>query len=713
MPDTTMPDALPCPSCGARNDAGASFCSACGASTMPHAQCPSCASLNPVGHKFCNRCGGSLERAGWAGDVATGGVVDGVWERAGDELIRRVDPEDARRFLGARTVRVPAGTVGVVLVDGVVERVLPPGERTTLGLFERIASFFLGRDRTAFYLVDQRPFPVPFVVQTRPGATGQTVKSQVLVTFTLPRGDHDALARFIANVLGPRPAFTAGDLYNLVRPDVVRVAQEALERAAAGDGELSYPDAEAAIRVGLAALVGPRYGLTVDATLAPLTRIVSLDLRLGTGAAPQVRPCPACKRELPASLRFCDGCGAKQPEPISGGGAPTLASPLFTADGQQVELELVVRVSGQHDDVGPALLAPALVGAAAAHLRMITFTALATPAGFAALEAALAAATASTLSGLGLTLAALAVIDARTKTGEWLLAARADLDRAREAVRVGHAWLEQRDGELDLEELTLTRVLRQQRLRRDHAFARDEEQVGDRERRDALAARQAALDVTAAERAGEVRAATNAVAHEQARREVAQASELRRARLTAELDELKARRDLDFADGERRKRLELELAAVAEAQQLDKLRAMAELDRAAVEQTHGHDLDKRRALTGLTPEQMIAVQAAELARTEGGGAAWANVLAQQHGADAERRHAEDTRAVYDRAMAAMADVARSRAEAAPVVAGGAGPVVTVAGASGGSAALTRACKACGATIKADAGFCGACGATQA
>ena len=99
-------------------------------------------------------------------------------------------------------------------------------------------------------------------------------------------------------------------------------------------------------------------------------------------------------------------------------------------------------------------------------------------------------------------------------------------------------------------------------------------------------------------------------------------------------------------------------------------------------------------------------------RTEGGGAAWANVLAQQHGADAERRHAEETRAVYEQAMAAMADVAKSRAEAAPVVAGGGAPVVTVAS-TGGSAALTKTCKKCNATLKADAGFCGACGSSQA
>ena len=708
-----MPDSSTCTKCGSANDAGASYCSACGASLAAQVHCPSCNSLNPLGNRFCTRCGGGLEHAGWAGPGEAGAIVDGVWERGGDELIRRVDPEDARRFLGTRTVRVPAGTVGVVLVDGVVERVLPPGERTTLGLFERIANFFLGRDRTAFYLVDQRPFPVPFVVQTRPGPSGQTVKSQVLATFTLPRGDHAALATFIAAVLGPRPAFSTGDLYNLVRPDVVRIAQDVLEReaAVAPGGQLSYPDAEAAIRTALAAAVGRRYGLTVDATLAPLTRIASRTLRLGTGAAPQVRPCAACRRELPVSLRFCDACGAKQPTFVVGGEAPTAATPLFTADGQQVELELVIRLQGQHDDFAPDTIAPALVGAAAAHLRDRPFAALAGAGGFTALEQAMTPATQDALAAHGLTLVALAVVDARTKTGDWLLSARADLERAREDVRLGLEWLEQRDTELDLEELTITRVLRDQRLRRDQAFARDEAAVADRERRDGLAARQAAVDVAAAQRDGATRAVIDGVEHDRQRRDLAFATEQRRTRVQAELDELKARRDLDFADVERRKRLELELAAVAEAQQLDKLRAMAEIDRATAAQDHAHDLEKRRALDGLTPEQMIAVQAAELARTDGGGAAWANVLAQRNSGDAERRHAEETRAVYDRAMAAMAEVASSRATAAPVVAGGA-PVVTVAGTTttGGPG---RACTACGAALKPDAAFCGACGASQA
>ena len=697
-----MSESTICSRCGTRDDASSSFCAACGASLAPQVHCPACNTLNALGQAFCTRCGGSLEHAGWnaAASAAPGAVIDGVWERGGDELIRRVDPEDARRFLGGRTVRVPAGTVGVVVVDGVVERVLPPGEQTSLGVFERIANFFLRRDRTAFYLVDQRPFPVPFVVTTRPSATGQALKSQVLVTFTLPKGDRTALASFLANVVGERPSYSMGELYNLLRPEVARIAQTALERAVAAAGgvaEVSYADAEVEIRRELAAIVGPRYGLTVDATLAPLTAIASVTLHLGTGPAPSVRPCVSCKHELPASLRFCDVCGAKQPAVIDSSAPASMATALFTADGQQVELDVVVRVSGQHDDFGPARIAPALVGAMAASLRDTPFAALTGAGGFTALEAAAKSPVAEALAGFGLALVAIAVVDARSKTGQWLLRARADLDRATEDVRLGLSWLEQRDHELDLEQLTLTRALRAQVQKRDAAFASDDATLGDRERRDGLAARAAVLDVSAAQRQGMTRAAADAVEHERQRREVAQAAELRRGKLDSELDEQA-----------RRKRLAIELEAAQDATQLDKLRALAAIDRETTALEHAQDLEKRTALRGLSPDEMIAVQAAELARTEGGGAAWASALAARGGAEQERRHAEETRAVYDQAMGAMADVAKSRAEAAPVVAGG-GPVVTIASTETGG----KGCTACGTLLRPGAKFCTACGATQA
>ena len=712
-----------CRSCGGRNDAGSSFCMACGANLSPQVHCPSCTTMNALGQRFCSRCGGTLEHAGWEANAlgaAAGAVVEGVWQRGDDELIRRVDPEDARQFLGTRTVRVPAGTVGVVLVDGVIDRVLGPGERTTLGLFERITNFFLQRERTAFYLVDQRPFPVPFVVRTRPDAEGRVVKSQVLVTFTLPRGDRNALASFIANVLGPRPAFTTGELYNLLRPEVARIAQDTLERAAA-TGDVSYPDAEVAIRRALTDVVGARYGLAVDATLAPLSAISSLTFHLGSGAAPKVRPCASCKSELPVSLKFCDRCGTKQPAVVDSTKPPTAESPLFTSDGQQIELDLVVRVQGTHDEFGPTRIAPALVGAVAAHLRDVTFTALTSAGGFAALEQSLAAVVTEGLRSFGLQLVAIAVVDSRSKTGEWVLAARADLDRAARDVKLGLAWMTQRDDELDLEELTLTRILRQQKLQRDQAFARDEAGMTDRERRDALGIRGAALDVAGAERDAATRAAKDALEHDQKRRDLASANELRHTKLETELAELRARRDLDLEGRKRSAELELQLSAAREAQQIDKMRAMAQIDRQTTALEQAHELAKRAQLAGLTPEGMIAMQAAELSRAEGGGAAWANALAQN--AEAARRHADETRALLerqqagtaalvDKAMGAMSEVARSRAEAAPVIAGaGAGPIVTIASAT--EAPPTKLCAACGTRSKADATFCGGCGASVA
>lgn len=655
-----------CARCGTKNDDGAKFCEACGASMAPQIHCPNCNTMNPLGRAFCTRCGGSLEHAGW-GDAPPepGAVIDGQWERSGDELIRRVDPEDARRFLGSRTVRVPAGTVGVVLADGVVERVLPPGERTSLSLFQRVASFFLGRERTAFYLVDQRPFPVPFVVRTRPSATGEVVKTQVMVTFLLPKGDRDALSQFIANVVRARTSVSTGELYNLLRPEVARIAQEVLERQAAA-GDISYPDAEAEIRRQLADAIGSRYGLYVDATLAPLTTVASVNLQLGTGPAPRTRACVKCRAEIPASMRFCDACGEKQPTVPSTTGNVDSTSALFTSDGQQVELDLVVRVSGQHDDFTPAKIAPALAQAAGAYLRTAAFTSLVGAGGFAALEQAMRAPAEQALAALGMQLQSLAVVDARSKTGQWVLSARADLERAAEDVRLGLSWLEQRDNELDLEQLTITRVLRQAQQRRDQAFANDASAVADKERREDLANRGTNMAIAAEQRAAAVDAA-------------------QRARRTAQVEG-------ELSEADKRKRHELELRRAEDEAQLAKLRGMAALEREGRTLEHEQEMAKRAGLKGLTPDEMIAMQAGELAKGQGGGAAWAAVLANR--GDVERRHAEEVKGVYEKAMESMAQVATSRAQA-PLVQTNVTP---------------RTCPACNAAMRPDAKFCPACGA---
>jgi len=690
-----MPHTAPCPRCQHPNDTGSRFCAECGASLAPEIHCPSCNTLNPLGNRFCIQCGSTLANAGWAGpeDAATGAVADGVWERGPGEFVRRVDPEDARRFLGNRSVRVPPGTVGVVVVDGSVDRVLPPGERTTLNLFERIGDFFLRRPgRSAFYLVDQRPIPIPFIVQSRAIGAGddgaRVVRTQVLVTFSLPRGDKAALGAFLTNVLGDKPGFGAAELHALLRPDVVRIAQESLERLATetarSDDELSFAEAEARIRKALQDQLGPRYGLTLDVSVAPLTTLASLSFHLGQVPAPRVRTCVACRHELPISLKFCDACGAKQPT-VTVPDDDQQGSALFTRDGQQLELDLIVRVQGQHEDFQPRSIEGALVGAAAAHLRDAAWAGLASASGFAALEAAMQGPASSALETHGLQLVSLSVVDVRTKTGQWLLSARADLERAKEDVNLGRDWLGQRDTEIDLEALTLQQALRKQSVERDAKLAEANAQLSDREAREDLANRANALEQAAIERGA---------ATDRQRADIRRTNEVDESSHQTTLQKQQLQREAD------RIALMQSVKDQDEQRQIEKLRAMAAIDRESSAAEHAQTLEKRRQLEALDADRMIAIQAAELAQSAG-GAAWAEALAARAGAAHEQRHNEQLGETYQRAMDAMAKVATSRAEGAPA------PVVAVQ-----SEPAMTACKACSAPLRVGAKFCGTCGTTQ-
>ncbi len=826
-------DSSPCPHCQRPNAAGSRFCTACGQNLEPVQFCAKCNARVPLSSAFCSQCGQDLG-ASPEGARAQGVVSEGQWLRPDGEFIRRVDPEDCRSFLGTRTLVVPAGTVGLVVVDGVLERVLPPGERTTITLFERIARFFHDLtsggprdDRTALFLVDQRPVPVPFAVTTRGSRDGRSLATQVLCTFHLPRGDKARMAAFLANVVGDRAGFAAQDLHDLLRPEVGRIATLRLEKLQEAE-RFSYPEAERAVRDALEDSLGPRYGLAVSVTLAPVAATVSFNVCLGTGRAPRVRACVGCARELPSALIFCDGCGARQPTAMAperacsacgssiadahgfctGCGAAftapsAAAQPLFSRDGEELEVDLVVRVVGANPDFRVEALHAALAGAAAAYVRTVDFGVLASASGFAGLAGAMQADLELALAAFGLNLGALDVLDLRTKHGAWLLGARADLGRAREALGLGRDWLQQRASELDLESLALAQSLAQQAVQREHrlaevreglvegrreaglrledSLARDTATLADRAAREGLADRAAAFDAAGARRDAsttletrraqrEVESADRAYGrdveveaqeHTQARRWSAAEHDagLERARLSLEAERTRQAIELDleraqaaaaaaraasgaaFDDHERRRRLDVETADREVARQTEKLRAMAELEREMAADDAKREQERIAALKGLDAKAALALQAVELAKSEG-GAAFADALARlaeaestaSRHADAERHASElrDLMATQARATegtlgaqlerltrlaeagtrgASESVVTGSLAAMAQVAASRAAPAATVAAVSVPSVETTP-CTACGAALRPGARFCGACGGAQ-
>jgi hypothetical protein len=665
-----------------------------------------------------------------------------------------------RTFLGSRSLRVPVGSVGVVLVDGVVSELLPPGRQTTLNLFERIAGFFTGADeRTAFFLVDLRPVPVPFTVKTRRDAGGTEIQTQVLASLALERGDRDGIARFIERVLGSKPSFTSADLFTLLRPEVTRVARAAIERLVAAD-DLNYAAAEAAIQRELGASIPADYGLGVSVRVSPLTSTLSFDLALGgQPAGADTRVCGSCGTTVPASLKFCDHCGHEQ--------SPMPQTPrLVTSDGQDVEIDLVVRVQGQHEAVDAEALRGPVTTAVSAYLRNSAWADLVSADGFRALELAAKAPLEISLSAHGLQLVLVSVIDLRSKTEAWVLGARADLARAESEMLVGRDWIAQHTEDLDLKELALELALsrqrqdRQQRLRerqlaRDEDFQADRAVLHDQTRRQELEDGAADLDVANAARsarvgssvddaerglARQVRSAertdergeqahaqaleTDEATHdadvervameleaEKARQDISLGSERATATAQDALEAERARRELEFEDTRRRADLDDTRADRAEDRQIEKLRAMTDLEKEMMTLEQEHQGRMRESLKGLDEREMIAIQATELAKTEGGGAAWANALAGQAAANELRgrledkdKHAEQmidvmeraanmaqgsaNQGVYEKSMDAMSTVASSRA--AP------GPAAT--------------CGSCGSPLRPGARFCGGCGA---
>lgn len=389
-----------CGHCGARNADGHQFCATCGKGLGP--TCGGCGAPRQPGARFCTGCGAKFEAP------ARSVVADGVWQRDPAEIARRVSRDELRSAFGGspldgwfagtlvgaavdalagQGVTVPPGSVGALVRDGAVVRVLPPGEQVTpRTLREALQDAWAGAARTSLVLVDRRPLAASL---SRTVATAQgAVDLELTATFTVP-ATPAALAAFADRVLGDRPALTGGELHTRLRAELEQAADDALR---GGDVRGAAAACQDALRRG--ALAGT--GLAVEVTAA----------RRGT------------------THRL----------------ALTLAD-LLTADAERVELDVVAEVQG---DRPPSKETAPWAAAAAAWLRGRPWAEVATADGFAALGEVLTGALAGHLAATGHTLDAVVVVDARAALAAATQQSRAALALAQAAARAALAEREAR-----------------------------------------------------------------------------------------------------------------------------------------------------------------------------------------------------------------------------------------------------------------------------
>ena len=163
-----MPSPVVCPACEHENRPEDRFCLSCGRALAANQPCKACGAALAVGAVFCTNCGARVQES----EVPAGpGIVSGgIWDKADGELVRRVTlREMSGRFdralrdegladaagggfwgflfqtgkqaveqLQNLHIQVPTGSIAVVMLDGQVTEILPPGRQTTLSFFKDI-----------------------------------------------------------------------------------------------------------------------------------------------------------------------------------------------------------------------------------------------------------------------------------------------------------------------------------------------------------------------------------------------------------------------------------------------------------------------------------------------------------------------------------------------------------------------------------------------
>jgi|GEM_PF-4375520 len=497
-----MANEISCSNCGKLNPVGTKFCGGCGTPTQASNDCPECNTSNKPDAKFCRACGFNLIEAKAAASKP-GTVVDGVWTRPPNEFARLVDYEDLNSaFKLENSIEIPKGSIGVLITGDTVSETLLPKSKITQGILDRFMSF-MGMEagtkkavdgNAAFYLLDCRPFALPFNVDVGGIDQRSDAKVRVVVYAQLSQSPDD-LSNFLIHTMKDKESFTNENVSRLLRPVVEANVQEIIKAQYDALGDFRPGGAQQALENVLNTVSQKqRYGFTfsTDVSVTGLTK--TLTIRLGKEAeAPAMKNCVECRAEMAYAKPFCGKCGAKQPvREMSGrpgdedGGQ---ARAIYTRDEQQIELDIDLVVYGKSiaklNQEEPHLI-NSLASSAARLLKAASFEEAASAEGFAALQVALQEAAEKTLSSVGLEVLKISVHDIRSKLGDWVLGARADMEHQKTQVQLGHEWLELGYSELELKELNSALVIKNQEADLSLAFRKDEANLADQEARKVL-----------------------------------------------------------------------------------------------------------------------------------------------------------------------------------------------------------------------------------
>lgn len=465
---------ISCPQCKFDSPFGTSFCGNCGFNLVAvtgSATCNTCGAGLKPNAKFCGSCGATVK----ATMGMTGSVQNGEWHRGDGEFVKRVDPDDMKSSWGGKSVKVPAGTICAVVKDGKVETIHQSGHKVAVGAIEGFFGWLSGGIDASFYLIDCSPIPFATNEVRSIGNREQHINVRIQAFLVQSANQTEQLDKFLGSVVKGKSEVTTQDVYTLMHKQVVSTVKSVLRKT--GDDLFQ---AEKRIVQSLKEDLGNLYGLHFVANVESGASMYTVNVQLGQNEVPKMADCVNCGEQLPYTARFCGSCASRQPVRTAHAGQG-VEMPLTTTDSHQLELDVVFQLQGQGDFGQNESLVPAIASAAAGAVRGMTASEAMAANGLRKIQDEIADKLTRQITGFQLK--KVVVLDVKDKNGQWLLNARADVQRQKDQLELNKEWMSLEADEMSVEKMALEMVLERQNLQRDMDFERLKMEQADKLRK--------------------------------------------------------------------------------------------------------------------------------------------------------------------------------------------------------------------------------------
>lgn len=497
---------IACPQCNTPVVLGKNFCGSCAfnlSAMTGNRPCPKCGMDNKPSAKFCGGCAHDLSDHVSRPEA----VISGEWNRGETEFVRRISTSEMQSRWGGKKIKVPNGSIAVIVKKGEVVEVLQPGQRTTVTMFENLWGWIQGGINASFYLIDCSPIPFVTSMKMRRGNKQIGLNVSIQAYIFDHRKDWNRLNTFLRRVVKESSIVTLQDVHELLRTKIFTKVRRSIEQAE------HHGEAVIHLRRILQSEIGNEFGVSFTTDIVPTNSIHTINLQLGMEQLPRVKKCCSdqCKKEIKQTALFCGHCGQQQPRNMEQGQKIS----IITADHRAIELDLVFQLLGAGDFDQNENMVSTIGSAAAGVVRQMNTEEVLSTEGFRKIESAINEKLKQVL--IGFELQKIGVLDVRDKNGQWVLNAQADILRVKDELEVNRQWMEIEGEELDLQALAYDMVLRRQEMQLDldfrkleldlehkrketaaqidDEFLRDEMGLNDRVRRADLLSQEANLDI--------------------------------------------------------------------------------------------------------------------------------------------------------------------------------------------------------------------------